>query len=89
MLGMTKLIIYFIILTGILFSGIFVMMKPSIFVSSSSQYQKPPADQPLAGRLVTKEIIILGSTLTIVGLVGLSVLGFRIFKESTSGETKE
>ena len=65
------------------------MMKPSIFVSSLLQHQKPPVDQPLAGRLVPKEIIMLGSTLTIVGLVGLSVLGFRIYKESEGKETKE
>jgi len=65
------------------------MMKPSIFISSSPPYQKPPVDQSLAGRLVPKEIIMLGSTLTIVGLVGLSVLGFRIFKESKGEETRE
>jgi len=65
------------------------MITPSIFVSSLPPYQKPPVDQPLAGRLVPKEIIILGSTLTIVGLVGLSVLGVRIFKESKGEETRE
>jgi len=65
------------------------MMKPLIFVPSIQQYHKSPVDQPLASRLVPKEIIMLGSTLTIVGLVGLSVLGFRIYKESEGKETKE
>ena len=45
-------------------------------------------EEPLAGRIVPREIIILGSALTIIGLVGLSVLGFRIFEESKHEETK-
>jgi len=39
-----------------------------------------PPTQPLAGTILPKEIIMLGSVLTISGLVGLSILGFRIFK---------
>jgi hypothetical protein len=64
-------------------------MKPSIFVSSSLLYQNAPQDQPLGGRLAPKEVIILGSALTIVALVGISVLGFRIFKDSTAEESSE
>jgi hypothetical protein len=86
---MSKLVILFIILTGILFSGIFTMMKPSTFISLLPQYQKPPVDQSLAGRSVPKEIIVLGSTFAIFGLVGLSILGFRIFNESKGGVTRE
>jgi len=47
-----------------------------------------PPDQPLAGRIVPREIIMLGSALTMVGLVGLSVLGFTLFKESRHEDTK-
>ena len=48
-----------------------------------------PPTQPLAGTIVPKEIIMLGSVLTISGLVGLSILGFRIFKESEHGEIRK
>jgi len=47
-----------------------------------------PPEQPLAGSIVPREIIMLGSVLTIIGLVGLSVLGFRIFEESRHEESK-
>jgi hypothetical protein len=48
-----------------------------------------PPTQPLAGTIVPKEIIMLGSVLTITGLVGLSILGFMIFKESEHGEIRK
>jgi hypothetical protein len=48
-----------------------------------------PPTQPLAGTIVPKEIILSGSVLTITGLVGLSILGFRIFKESEHGEIRK
>jgi hypothetical protein len=48
-----------------------------------------PPTQPLAGTIVPKEIITLGSVLTITGLVGLSILGFMIFKESEHGEIRK
>jgi hypothetical protein len=86
---MMNLVIFLIILSGILFLGIFIMMKPSIFISSLTSNEKAPVDQSLALPLVPKEIIVLGSTLIIVGLVGLSILGFRIFKESKGEETME
>lgn len=78
----------FIILTGILFTGIAIMVKPTSFISPSIPYQLSPPDQPLVGRIVPREIIMLGSALTILGLVGLSVLGFRIFKEFDREETR-
>jgi len=85
---MKKSTLSFIILVGILFGGIVIMIKPTIFVSRLMPYQMAPPEQPLAGRIVPREIIMLGSVLTIIGLVGLSVLGFRIFEESRHEETK-
>lgn len=84
---MKKLTLSFIILVGILFLGIVIMIKPSIFVSPSMPYHITPPDQPLAGRIVPKAIIIVGSALTIIGVVGLSVLGFMIFKEFEHEDT--
>jgi hypothetical protein len=78
----------FIILVGILFGGIVIIIKPTIFVSRLMPSQMAPPEQPLAGSIVPREIIMLGSVLTIIGLVGLSVLGFRIFEESRHEETK-
>jgi hypothetical protein len=43
----------------------------------------------LAGTIVPKEIIMLGSVLTITGSVGLLILGFREFKESEHGEIRK
>ena len=51
--------------------------------------QIAPPTQPLAGTMVPKEIKLSGSVLTITGLVGLSILGFRIFKESEHGEIRK
>jgi hypothetical protein len=48
-----------------------------------------PPTQPLAGTIVPKEVIMLGSVVTISGLVRLSILGFRIFKESEHGEIRK
>ena len=55
-------------------------MKPSIFDSSLSPSGNTAIHQPMVGNVMSKQIITIGSTLAIVGLVGLSVLGFRIFK---------
>jgi hypothetical protein len=86
--NMKKSTLSFIILVGILFGGIVIMIKPTIFVSRLMPYQMAPPEEPLAGRIVPREIIMLGSVLTIIGLVGLSVLGFRIFEESRHQESK-
>ena len=83
-----KYTLFFIILVGILFVGIVIMIKPTIFVSQLMPSQMAPPDQPLAGSIVPREIIIVGSVLTIIGLVGLSVLGFKIFEEFMHEETK-
>jgi hypothetical protein len=79
----------FIILVAILFGGIVIMIKPTIFVSRLMPSEMAPADLPLAGRIVPREIIMLGSVLTIIGLVGVSVLGFRIFDEFRHEQTKK
>lgn len=86
---MNKFIISFIILAGLLLIGIVLLIKPTFFVPSLSPNEMDPPTQPLAGRIVLKEIIILGSVFTIAGLIGLSVLGFRIFKESEQEEIKK
>jgi len=85
---MKKSTLTFIVLVGILFGGIVIMIKPTIFVSRLMPSQMASPEEPLAGRIVPREIIILGSALTIIGLVGLSVLGFRIFEESKHEDTK-
>jgi len=79
----------FIILVGILFGGIVIMIKPTIFVSRLMPSEMAPPEEPLAGRIVPREIIMLGSVLTIIGLVGVSVLGFRIFDEFRHEQTKK
>lgn len=79
---MKKSTLSFVILVGILFGGIVIMIKPTIFVSQLMPFQMAPPEQPLAGHIVPREIIMLGSVLTITGLVGVAVLGFMIFEES-------
>lgn len=79
---MKKHILSFIILVGVLFLGIAIMIKPTTFISPSMPNQSWSSDQPLAGRIVPKSIIMLGSALTIIGVIGLSVQGFIIFRES-------
>jgi len=71
---MDREVIAFTVLIVILVLGIFIMMKPHFFVS---QMQVP------------KGIIILASTFIIVGIVGLCVLGFRIFKELGLNDTQK
>ena len=70
----SKSVVAFTVLIVILVLGIFIMMKPHIFVS---QMQVP------------KGIIILASTFIIVAIVGLCVLGFRIFKELGLNDTQK
>jgi len=83
---MNKFIISFIILAGLLLTGIVLLIKPTFFVPSLSPNEMAPSDQPLAGTIVPRAVIILGSVFMIAGLIGLSILGFRIFKESEQGE---
>jgi multisubunit Na+/H+ antiporter MnhB subunit len=84
-----KLVIIFIILSVILLTGILVLMKPSAFNSLLSPYGNSPEDQSAPSHLVSKEIIILGSTFAVIGLVGLSILGFIIVRLSKEEETME
>jgi len=85
---MKKSTLTFIVLVGILFGGIVIMIKPTIFVPRLMPSQMASPEEPMAGRIVPREIIILGSVLTIIGLLGLSVLGFKIFEESKHEEKK-
>lgn len=84
---MNRLFISFIVLTGLMFLGIFVLIKPSVFVLLANVDQMPLQNQTLSSQMVPKEIIVLGSVLTIVGLIGLSVLGFGIAKDSRNEQT--
>ena len=58
-----------------------MMMKPDVFVLKSPTNEKFTVNKTLTGSIELKKIIILASTFIIVGIVGLCVLGFRIFKE--------
>lgn len=71
-----KLVISFIVLVVLLFTGIMILIKPSLFVPMSN------VSYPVGDHVFPKEIIILGSTMLITGLVGLSILGFKIFNGS-------
>jgi low temperature requirement protein LtrA len=78
---MNRLTISFIIFAGLLFVGIAIMIKPVAFVSISLQNQPSSGEQVVAERSALRGIIVLGSALTILGLVGLSIQGFWMFKE--------
>jgi hypothetical protein len=86
---MNTLTISFIILVGLLFAGISMLIYPTSLVSRLSPSEMAPSSQPLSGTIVPKGIIIIGSVLTITGLVGLSILGFTLFKESEKREIKK
>lgn len=79
---MNRLTIFFIVLVVLLFTGLFILIYPNIIVSRLSPREMASPTQTLARITVPKEIILAGSTLTIIGLVGLAILGFKIFKES-------
>jgi hypothetical protein len=77
-----KFLVVFIVLAVVLFLGIFIMMKPYVLVSQSLKNQNSPVNKPLANIGVTKQFIMLGSVLIVTGIVGLSVLGFKIYRGS-------
>jgi len=77
-----KFLVVFIVLAVVLFLGIFIMMKPYVLVSQSLKNQNSPVNKPLENIGVTKQFIMLGSVLTVTGIVGLSVLGFKIYRGS-------
>jgi len=64
------------------------MIRPAAFVYTSVQNQPSTPEQLGTGKIIPREIIILGSSLTILGLVGLSIQGFRMFKEFDREETR-
>ena len=77
-MGSTKLV--FAAFTAMLICGIFIMMKPHVFVLESASDEQSTDTQSVE-ITVPRYVIMLGSVLIIVGLVGLSVLGFKIFKD--------
>jgi hypothetical protein len=86
---MNRFTISFIVLVGLLFIGIVLLINPTVFVHKLLPNEMASTTQPLAGSIVPREIIILGSAFTVIGLVGLSILGFRIFKESEQEQIKK
>lgn len=56
-------------------------MKPHVFTLQSPTNGKPTGTQTSSEKIVPREVIMLGSALIIVGLVGLSILGFNLFKD--------
>jgi len=86
---MGRLVIAFVVLTAILLLGIFIMIKPQFFVLQMQVSEKPTVNQPFNGQIMPKGIITLASTFIIVGIVGLCVLGFRIFKELGLNDTQK
>jgi hypothetical protein len=89
MKNMNTFIISLIILVGLLFVGIVILINPTSFAPRLTTSQMPPPTQPLAGTIVPREIIMVGSALTVTGLVGLAILGFRVFKESEDGQIRK
>lgn len=77
---MEKTKIVFVVFTVMLILGIFIMMKPYVFVLLSTTGERS-IDSPSSEKTVPREVIMLGSALIIVGLVGLSILGFMLFKD--------
>lgn len=78
-MGKTKFA--FVVFTAVLVLGIFILMKPHVFSLPSPTNDKTLVTEQSVERIVPRQVIILGSALIILGLVGLSVLGFRLFKD--------
>ena len=79
----------FTVLIILLVLGIFIMIKPHFFVLQTQVSEKPTVNQPFNGKIVPKGIITLASAFIIVGIVGLCVLGFRIFKGLGLNDTQK
>jgi len=79
----------FTVLMILLVLGIFIMMKPHFFVLQMQAGEKPSVNQPFNGQIMPKGIITLASIFIIVGIVGLCILGFRIFKELGLNDTQK
>lgn len=57
------------------------MLKPAAFVSTPIANEPPGSKQQNTSNSTPRIIIILGAASIISGLVGLSVQGFRMFKD--------
>ena len=86
---MSREVTAFTVLIVILVLGIFIMMKPHFFVLQMQVSEKPTVNEPFNGQTIPKGIITLASIFIIVGMVGLCVLGFRIFKELGLNDTQK
>ena len=65
------------------------MIKPTFFVPPLFGDKTVIADDFMQGGPMPRIIIIIGSTLTMSGVVGLSILGFIIFKDTKAEENRE
>lgn len=84
-MNMNRTIIAFIVLVVMLFSGIGILMNPSILVtfSVSSGVSQTADNNP-----AIKALITMGSVFILVGLVGLAVLGFMISRKDETQESQ-
>lgn len=77
---MERTMFVFIAFAVLLVLGIFIMMKPHVF-TYTYQLGENSHDPQSVIEIVPRIVIMLGSLLVIAGLVGLSVLGFKLFKD--------
>ena len=78
---MKSSILLFIVFAVLLFIGIAIMMKPTAFVSTQLANELSDSKQPDSDNQIPRVIIIIGSASILSGLIGLSVQGFRMFKD--------
>ena len=75
-----KVTLTFIVLTIMLFSGIFLMMQPDKFgVATLAENDKT----------MLKSIVRMGAYFVVIGLVGLAVLGFIISSPRNKDEARK
>lgn len=75
-----KVTLTFIVLTIMLFSGIFLMMQPDKFgVATLAEYDAT----------TLKSIVRMGAYFVVIGLVGLAVLGFIISSPRNRDEARK
>ena len=86
---MSREVAAFALLMVLLILGIFIMMKPHFFVSQMHSNEKPPLMQTPNNQMIPRGIITLASIFITASIVGLCVLGFRIFKELGLSDTQK
>jgi hypothetical protein len=86
---MSREVTIFTALVVLLVLGIFIMMNPHFFVLQMHSSEKTPLMQPLNNQIMPRGIITLASIFIIASIVGLCVLGFRIFKELDLSDTQK